>query len=185
MPLNGHGTKHVMPGRRMSPSPLLVFVSCVFFAREPSCFVVAASNLVSFYDLFLARARVSSRFVVESHLSSPFIVSPTLCGHAASNILLSWSRQPSYCWVLFGRAPVFNVVIWESMAQLTHCPRVRKRPQRVHKCSQAFQAAPKPSSKKCCRFWTVVAASRVKGANSHGAWGGAGKRCCFLGRAKS
>ena len=77
----------------------LVFVSCVFLARVPSCFVVAASNLVSLYDLSLASARVSSRFVVESHLSSPFIVFPTLCGHATSNsnILLSCSRQPSYC----------------------------------------------------------------------------------------
>ena len=95
MPLNGHGTKHVMPGRCMLPSPLLVFVSRVFLARVPSCFVVAASNLVSLYDLSLARARVSSRFVVESHLSSPFIVFPTLCGHATSNILLSCSKQPS------------------------------------------------------------------------------------------
>ena len=54
--LNGHGTKHVMPGRCVSPSPLLVFVSCVFFARVPSCFVVAASHLVSLYDLFFGQS---------------------------------------------------------------------------------------------------------------------------------
>ena len=60
---------------------------------------------------------------------------------------------------------------------------VRNASTSVRKRFQAF--TPKPSSYKCCRFWTVVAASRVKGANSHVAWGGAGKRCCFLGRAKS
>ena len=87
MPFNGHGTKHVMSGRWMSPSPLLVFVSCLLFARVPFCFVVA-SNLVCLYDPFLARARVRSCLVVESHLSSPFIVFQTLCGHATSNIFL-------------------------------------------------------------------------------------------------
>ena len=44
-----------------------------------------------------SRARVCSLFVVESNLFSPFIVFPTLCGHATSNILLSCSMPPSYC----------------------------------------------------------------------------------------
>ena len=67
------------------------------------------------------------------------------------------------------------------MAELTHCARVRKRPQRVHKCSQAF-----PSIRAGIILLEVlalldrVAASHVKSANSHGAWGAAGNRCCFV-----
>ena len=78
------------------------------------CFVVA-SNLVSLCDPFLG-ARVSSLFVVESNLSSHFIVFPTLCGHATRILLLSALRK----------GPVFNVAIWESMAEHTRCARVRK-----------------------------------------------------------
>ena len=82
--------------------------------------------------------------------------------------------------MLGGRGPVFNVAIWESMVEQTHCARVRKHPQSVRNASTSvrklFQAfAPSPSSYRCCRFGTVVAAPRVKGAFCHGAWGQAGR----------
>ena len=49
---------------------------------------------------------------------------------------------------------------------------VRNASTSVRKRFQTF--APSPSSYRCCGFWTVVVASRVKGSLSHGAWGRAG-----------
>ena len=158
-----------MPGRCMSPLPLLVFVSCVLFVLV----------LFLFMTFFWARTRVSSLCVVESNLSSPFILFPTLCGHATSSIVLSCSMPPSCCCVLCGRGPVFNVAMWESMAEQTHCARVRKRPRSVRNASttsvrKAFVPSHHPWNFRICRFGTVVAASRVTGAFSHGARGRAG-----------
>ena len=135
MPLNGHGTEHVMPGRCMSPSPLLVFVSCVLFVLVPFCFFVVAFNLVSssLYDpLFWARVRVSSLFVVESNLPSPFLVLPMLCGHARSTILLGRSVQPSSCWVLF------SGINGQTNSSRMCAQASAKCPQRIHMRWQAF-----------------------------------------------
>ena len=86
----------------------------MLFVRVRFCFVIA-SNLASLCVItpFLARVRVSSRFVVESSLSS-----------SMSNIL----PGASCCLLLRGKVPVFSVGIWDPETGQTHCARVRKRP---------------------------------------------------------